>query len=200
MTDTFRIGKANLKELYVYHNGFTTGQIPTATAEVNRFVFAHDSEATTIQNDPRFSRRFATGAASTSADTGSMKSNPLPSAPRSNRCPLEYSTPQPAVGAPYIDGVRVQEQIGIYAQDQIRFGDGWIATLNGRCDKVSSSFDNRIDANLDREDDAFSWRLALMRQISDVTPYVTAGTYPQALDASTLTSQPETGQQIEVDL
>ena len=64
----------------------------------------------------------------------------------------------------------MQEQIGIYAQDQIRFGDGWIATLNGRCDKVSSSFDNRIGANLDREDDAFSWRLALIRQVGDFTP------------------------------
>ncbi|MBL3701728.1 hypothetical protein GI582_03355 [Sulfitobacter sp. BDSS02] len=85
MTDTFRVGQANLKELYVYPNGFTTGQIPTAGSQVNRFVFAHDSEATIIQNDPRLTRRFATGAASTPADTGSMKSNPLPSAPRSIR-------------------------------------------------------------------------------------------------------------------
>lgn len=36
----------------------------------------------------------------------------------------DYSTPQPTVGAPYIDGIRVQAQIGIYAQDQISFGDG----------------------------------------------------------------------------
>ncbi|MBL3701727.1 TonB-dependent receptor [Sulfitobacter sp. BDSS02] len=77
-----------------------------------------------------------------------------------------------------------------------------MATLKGRYDKVSSSFDNRIGANLDREDDAFSWRLVLMRQIGDFTPYVTVGTYfnPQALDASTLTSQAETGQQIEMGL
>ena len=209
MTDTFRIGQANLKELYVYPNGFTTGQVPTAGAQVNRFVFAHDSEATIVQNDLRFTRSFATGAATHEVLVGldarryrlDEKQSFALGTPLDPANP-DYSIAQPAVGAPYIDGVRVQEQIGIYAQDQIRFGDGWIATLNGRYDKVWSSFDNRIGANLDREDDAFSWRLALMRQVGDFTPYVTAGTYfnPQALDASTLTSEPETGQQVEIGL
>ena len=144
MTDTFRIRQAKLKELYDYPNGFTTtGQIPTAGAEVNRFVFAHDSEATTVQNDPRFTRSFATDAATHQVLLGldahryrlDEKQSFALGTPLNPVTP-DYRIPQPAVGAPYIDVVRVQEQIGIYAQDQIPFGDGWIATVNGRNDKV----------------------------------------------------------------
>ncbi|SFD78233.1 TonB-dependent siderophore receptor [Roseivivax sediminis] len=207
MTDTFRLGYADLEELYVYPNGFTSGQDPEAGAGVNRFVFAHDSYATIAQNDLRFTREVAAGGATHDLLVGlDMRRYRLDEAQSfAMGTPLDpddpdYGADQPQVGAPYIDGVRVQDQIGLYAQDQIRWGGGWIATVNARYDKVWSSFDNDIGEDLDREDDAFTWRLALARQFGSVTPYATVGTYfnPQALDAASSDAEPEEGRQVEV--
>lgn len=209
MSNTFRFGFADVEETYAYPYGFTSGQVPTPGANVNRLVFAHNSYATIFQNDLNFSREFGLGGSRHQVLLGvdarrykldeqqaSETGTPLsPTAP-------DYSIAQPAVGAPYIDGVRTQEQIGIYAQDQIRFGDGWIATINGRYDKVYSKFDNRSGADLSRTDDAFSGRVALSKKIGDFTPYATAGTYfnPQALALESVNADPETGRQIEVGL
>lgn len=209
MANTFRIGYADLEETYAYPNGFTSGQVPTAGADVSRVVFAHDSYATILQNDLNFSQDFQLGGATHEIllgldarryelDEQQQFVFGTPLAPVNPN----YGTAQPAVGAPYIDGVRTQEQVGIYAQNQIKWGDGWIATLNGRYDRVYSSFDDRIGANLSRTDDAFSGRVALSKKIGDFTPYATAGTYfnPQALSLESANADPETGRQVEIGL
>ncbi|SFQ52534.1 iron complex outermembrane recepter protein [Roseivivax halotolerans] len=207
MTDTFRLGYADLEELYVYPNGFTSGQVPSATADVNRFVFAHDSYATIAQNDLRFTRQIETGGATHDLLVGlDMRRYRLDEEQAfALGTPLDpddpsYDADQPEVGAPYIDGVRVQDQVGLYAQDQIRWGSGWIGTVNARYDKVWSSFEDELGPDLDREDEAFTWRLALAREFGTVTPYATVGTYfnPQALSADSRDAEPEEGRQIEV--
>lgn len=207
LTDTFRLGRADVEETYLYANGFTSGQVPTEDADVNRFVFTHDSEATIAQNDLRLTREVNTGAVSHNLLLGLDArryqldeqqafafGTPLdPTNP-------DYSQVQPEIGAPYIDGVRTQDQIGLYAQDQLRFGN-WITTLNARYDWVWSEFDNRIGVDLDRRDEAFTGRVALAYDFGSVTPYVTAGTYfnPQSLDVAVAEdADPETGRQVEV--
>ncbi|MFE3838606.1 TonB-dependent siderophore receptor [Pseudogemmobacter sonorensis] len=209
MTDTFRAGFSDLQELYLYPNGFTTGQVPDATADVNRFVFGHDSYATILQNDLRFAREF---------DNGSIRHKVLLGIDaRQYRLdqeqafafgtPLDpvnpdYSVTQPAVGAPYIDNISTQRQLGLYAQDQIEWGDGWIATVNGRFDVVWSDVEDHLGTDLKRRDDAFTGRIALARKTGDVTAYATLGTYfnPQTLSASSLLADPETGHQAEIGL
>ncbi|MFX0547187.1 TonB-dependent siderophore receptor [Roseovarius sp. S1116L3] len=207
MSNTFRFGYADLEETYAYPNGFTSGQVPTPGADVARFVFAHDSYATILQNDLNFSQDFALGGATHSVLLGvDARRYELDEQQQfAFGTPLDpvfpdYTVAQPAVGAPYIDGVRTQEQVGIYAQDQIKWGGGWIATINGRYDRVYSNFDNRIGADLSRTDDAFSGRVALSKQIGDFTPYATAGTYfnPQALSPTSANADPETGRQYEI--
>ncbi|WP_177177923.1 TonB-dependent siderophore receptor [Citreimonas salinaria] len=211
MTDTIRLGYADIEELYVYPYGFTNGsttvQVPDATADVNRFVFAHDSYATVAQNDLRFTREVATSGVTHDLLVGlDMRRYRLDEEQSfAVGTPLDPEDPdyddQPAPSFTYIDGVRVQDQIGLYAQDQVRWGDGWIGTVNARYDTVWSSFDDqRGGPDLDRQDDAFTWRLALAREIGSVTPYATVGTYfnPQALDAASEDGDPETGRQVEV--
>ena len=207
LTDTARLGRADIEETYLYANGYTTGQVPTGDADVTRFVFGHDSEATIAQNDLRLTRDVQTGPVSHSLLFGlDMHRYELDESQRFafgtalDPTGTDYGVSQPDLGAPYIDGVRVQKQVGLYAQDQLRFGDGWIATLNGRYDRVWSSFDNRIGDDLDRTDDALSGRVALARQIGNVTPYATAGTYfnPQTLSDASLDADPETGRQFEL--
>lgn len=214
LTDTFRLGRADVEETYLYPNGFTSyssGQVPTEDADVSRIVFAHDSEASVAQNDLRLNREVVTGAVTHDillgldmrryrldetqfSPAGYARGEPLdPTDP-------EYGTDQPALTYAYADGVRTQDQVGLYAQDQLRFGN-WITTLNARYDWVWSEFDNRIGDDLDRKDEAFSGRVALAYDIGNVVPYVTAGTYfnPQSLDgADAENADPETGRQVEV--
>ena len=213
MVDTFRVGRADIQELYLYPYGFTDGagaiQVPGATSDVNRYVFAHDSKATILQNDLRFTREF---------DNGSVRHTVLFGLDaRQYRLdqeqafavgtPLDpvnpdYSVAQPTALFTYIDNISTQKQLGLYAQDQIEWGDGWIATVNGRFDVVWSDVEDHLGSDLDRRDDAFTWRLALAKRIGDVTPYVTVGTYfnPQTLSQSSLLADPETGHQAEVGL
>ena len=207
LTDTFRLGRAEISETYLYANGFTSGQVPTAATEVNRFVFAHDSEATIAQNDLRLTREVTTGAVSHDLLLGLDarryqldEQQAFAFGKALDPTDPDYSVVQPEVGDPYIDGIRTQEQVGVYAQDQLRFGN-WITTLNARYDWVWSDVDNRIGDDLDRKDEAFSGRVALAYDFGNVVPYVTAGTYfnPQSLDvAAAEDADPETGRQVEV--
>ena len=45
----------------------------------------------------------------------------------------------------YLNQDLTQKQLGFYAQDQMRFGDGWLVTLNGRYDRGWLEADNRPD-------------------------------------------------------
>ncbi|TGT79104.1 TonB-dependent receptor, partial [Mesorhizobium sp. M8A.F.Ca.ET.161.01.1.1] len=80
----------------------------------------------------------------------------------------------------YADNIVTQQQIGIYAQDQLRFGDGWLVTLNGRYDYVDTELNNRLPTGLSRRsnDDALSGRAGLAYEFDNgLTPYVSAATF-----------------------
>lgn len=96
----------------------------------------------------------------------------------------------PVYGLPIVDpGINFEKkdallkQTGVYAQDQIKFGDGWIATLAGRHDWAD--IDTRTDdimfgsgvTKQHNEDRAFSGRAGLSYVFaSGLAPYVSVST------------------------
>ncbi|WP_104666345.1 TonB-dependent siderophore receptor [Ensifer adhaerens] len=120
-----------------------------------------------------------------------------------------YGAPQPA-NAIYINQVITQQQIGVYAQDQIRFGDGWLATLNGRYDYVDTGTDNgptfwapTQNSSFDYSEGALSGRAGLAYEFDNgLTPYLSVATFFNPVVAVTATgnTKPEEGEQFEAGI
>lgn len=72
------------------------------------------------------------------------------------------------------DFTQVTNQIGFYAQDQIKIADRWVISLGGRQDHVRSTTDNRRLSNFTKKsDDAFSGRAGLSYLVGNGwAPYV----------------------------
>ncbi|WP_457587535.1 TonB-dependent siderophore receptor [Ensifer canadensis] len=131
-----------------------------------------------------------------------------PATPISATDPI-YGAPQPA-NATYINQVVTQQQLGVYAQDQIRFGNGWLVTLNGRYDYVDTNTRNgptfwapTQDNTFSYNEGAFSGRAGLAYEFDNgVTPYVSVATFFNPIVAVTATgnTKPQEGEQFEVGL
>jgi iron complex outermembrane recepter protein len=92
-----------------------------------------------------------------------------------------YGVPQ---GEPfqYLDQDLTQQQVGIYLQDQIRFGKGWLVTLNGRFDYVDTEAVSPptldFSPSFTSNDSALSGRAGLAYEFENgFTPYVSAATF-----------------------
>lgn len=127
------------------------------------------------------------------------------------------SATDPVYGVPqnpnfvYLDQVVRQQQIGLYVQDQIRFGDGWLVTLNGRYDYVDTVSKAAVGTSFDSNDGALSGRAGLAYEFDNgVTPYVSVATFFSPLVGTRTTDpsdplnpaklaalQPEEGHQYE---
>jgi iron complex outermembrane receptor protein len=112
-----------------------------------------------------------------------------------------YGLPQRPNG-PLYDEVVTMNQLGFYAQDQIRFADGWILTLNGRYDYVHTDLDNHLaPANSFKSDEgAWSGRAGIGYEFeSGLTPYVSVSTFfnPLVGTGSAGPLKPEEGEQFE---
>jgi len=95
-------------------------------------------------------------------------------------------------------------QLGFYAQDQIRFGE-WIATLNGRYDHVTTKSTDKVGAaNFSDDTGEFSGRLGLGYEFANgITPYVAVSRSFNPVIGSDFfgeSFEPETGRQYEVGL
>ncbi|RYI99336.1 MAG: TonB-dependent receptor, partial [Acetobacteraceae bacterium] len=100
---------------------------------------------------------------------------------------------------------QMQQQLGLYAQDQIRL-DNWILTLNGRQDWADTGTTNTVTrTNSTQRDTAFTGRAALLHAFeSGISPYVAystsflpaIGTYAPARGGGAF--QPTTGEQVEL--
>lgn len=92
-------------------------------------------------------------------------------------------------------------QVGAYVQDQIKFGGGWVATLNGRFDYLESEVDDRLgtgDAELN--DTAWSGRAGIAYEFENgVTPYASVATFfsPLVGTGADGALKPEEGEQYE---
>jgi iron complex outermembrane receptor protein len=93
-------------------------------------------------------------------------------------------------------------QIGLYAQDQIKFADRWVLTLGGRQDHVRSVTDDHLNAAVTKQsDDAFSGRAGLTYLVGNGwAPYVgyTESFLPvSGADADNNPFKPMRGKQVE---
>lgn len=179
-----RYGTVSLQEDGLYSNGVFTG------TKMQRYRWAHDTRANTFTVDNQLEGKIDTGAfehtlllgadyrwyrhgASTfynaSADAAFFPGT-TPSIDILN--PIYGGVYGPPALGP--ETKTTLNQFGVYAQDQIRFGDGWLMTLNGRYDLVSTKLDT---SNIKRDDNEFTGRAALAYEFAGgVTPYVSYST------------------------
>lgn len=99
------------------------------------------------------------------------------------------------------------QQLGLYLQDQIRFAQGWTATLGGRWDQVRINVNDHLDAaaSTSSRQSALTGRAGLVYQAANGwAPYVSYATsFEPQLERDPLTKKlfkPETAQQYEMGI
>lgn len=214
-----RYGHLNKHEIGPYTYGYydpATGigylEEPTsADAYLQRIGFEGSSKVDTFVIDNRLNGEFDTGALKHDLTIGmdykfyrldhvqKWPTWPESATPISVIDPV-YGRPQPVNGT-QIDEVLTQQQLGLYAQDQIHFGSGWVATLNGRYDFVNTEVEDRLGTDSYESDDgALSGRAGLAYEFANgLTPYASAATFfnPQVGITSGDALKPEEGFQLE---
>lgn len=207
-----RYGAASVEESLLYPFGWRNGDPNTGLLE--RINFGHDTMINTFLIDNQLEAKVRTGALAhtflfgadykffkidqTQASTSSF---PGGTAQPINPFDPVYGLPQGTRGT-YIDQDLTQEQYGVYLQDQIRFGGGWIVTLNGRYDWVDTELDNHISGvGTTGDDGEASGRAGIGYTFANgLTPYVSASTFFNptiGTDATGALFKPQTGQQYE---
>jgi iron complex outermembrane recepter protein len=175
-------------------------------ARFNRFNSEGDTKVDTFALDNRVNGTFETGGFEHDLTVGlDLKYFRLDHVQAfSGATPIDvidpiYGVPQPPTGV-YLDQVLTQRQVGVYLQDQVRFGDGFIATLNGRYDWVRTESDAVVGYSYAASDSAASGRAGLAYEFANgLTPYVSASTFftPIVAGSATAPIKPEEGYQVE---
>ncbi len=107
---------------------------------------------------------------------------------------------------PYVDARIKLAQTGLYLQDQIKWGERWVATLGGRYDRAKTDTQNHLDASHTQQSDGkFSGRAGLVYlapegwapYLSYSESFVPTGTVNPATGQP---FDPETGRQVEAGL
>lgn len=174
-----RYANVSLKEDGLYGSSITGTQL-------NRFRFAHDTDVGLFAVDNQLEGTIATGGVEHNVLLGldyrhyaidQTQGSGFPATPIDLFNPI-YGASQPDA-ATYLDQEMKRDQVGIYAQDQIKFGDGWIVTLNGRYDFVSTELKNIGPpvSTADSDEGEFTYRAALAYEFANgVTPYLSYST------------------------
>lgn len=195
-TQNARYANLHKHEKYPYTYGYVGGAPTGPDYLLNRIGFEATSKVDSFSIDNRTETDFDHGATTHTFLAGlDYKYYRLDhiqaccgATPISATNPV-YGTPQGA-NFVYLDQIVTQQQIGLYAQDQIRFGDGWLVTLNGRYDYVDTKSDAAIGTSYESNDGAFSGRAGLAYEFDNgLTPYVSAATFFNPL-VGTGTSDP----------
>lgn len=116
-----------------------------------------------------------------------------------------YGMAVPTPRTPMADFTQKMDQIGLYAQDQIRFGDRWVATLGGRQDHVKTTTDNRLSAQrTTQSDDAFSGRIGVNYLLgggwSPYASYAESFLPTSGVDINNNPFKPSRGKQVEMGI
>ncbi|MAY61102.1 MAG: TonB-dependent siderophore receptor [Rhizobiales bacterium] len=214
-----RLAATNVREINVYANGWSFIGGPTDLARIN---FDHDTSATSFLIDNHLEWKVETGAVEHRLLAGfDYKYYNIDQVQSSGLYDPAYDNPidafDPVYGTPltprvsYLDQDLTQKQLGIYAQDQLRFGGGWLLTLGGRYDWVETDADNRPNyysadpADFKADKGAASGRAGLAYEFANgVTPYVSAATFfNPVLETNAVTGElfdPEDGVQYEAGI
>ncbi len=207
-----RYGHSSVKEHSLYAFGYASGPFgfaeqPDLTDNLSRIDFEHDTTVNNFLIDNQLEGVVNTGAIEHTLLFGAeykyfnidQVQTSGSGTPISAGDPV-HGAPQAPLGAPYIDQVLKQHQVGIYAQDQLRFGDGWLVTLNGRYDYVDTDATG-LPAYKGNEGRA-SGRVGIAYDFANgITPYASIATFfsPEIGVTRNLEFfKPETGQQYEV--
>ncbi|MGQ9364881.1 TonB-dependent siderophore receptor [Azospirillum sp. ST 5-10] len=211
-TTTFRQNTrytyADIHEVSIYpygYNGFSA--TPTDPDNLlSRINFEHQSEVNSFLIDNQLEKKVATGPVDHTFLVGvDYRYYRLDQVQLSGSA-TPISATDPVYGAvqgersPYIDQVLTLNQVGAYLQDQMRFGQGWIVTLNGRYDHVSTEADGNPE--YEGDDGKLSGRAGLAYEFANgITPYASVSTFFNPVLGSSAVAgvyKPETGHQVEV--
>lgn len=199
-----RFAAVSLEEDGLYGSGNLIGTM------LPRFRFGHDTDVNTFTVDNQLEGKIQTGALEHTLLFGLDyryynidHSQAFAGADPINVEDPAYGGSYGPLPPPYLDQDLSMNQIGIYAQDQIRFGGGWLATLNGRYDFASTDVDNRLAGGVDdkRDDGEFTGRVGLAYEFENgMTPYASYSTSfspTTSTDAAGALLGPDTAQQWE---
>ncbi|WP_313193955.1 TonB-dependent siderophore receptor [Shinella zoogloeoides] len=210
---------ADINEVNVYPNGWASAN------ELSRINFAHDTKAKSFLIDNQIEGTVNTGAFEHTLLGGLDYRSYNIDQKQYNNLFDPAANPidpwHPVYGGPLaarILGVNQEytaQQFGLYAQDQIRFGDGWLVTLNGRYDWSWLDRDSRQDyytatwgspvVDLSRSDGNWSGRAGVAYEFANgLTPYASVATFfNPTIGTDVYTGElfkPEEGVQYEVGL
>lgn len=206
LTSNLRYGHLNKYEHFVYP------YLWASATELNRINFEGDTSADTIGWDNRLENSFDLGGTEHKVMVGldyrlyridNIQNSVFGSGPIDVNNPV-YGQPQAAPSPLYNETVTMN-QLGFYAQDQVRFGDGWLVTLNGRYDVVHTDFNDKMPAGIsfDDTDGAWSGRAGLAYEFDNgFTPYASVATFFNPLVGRGLQGplKPEEGEQYEAGI
>ena len=210
---SLRYGGADIRETNVYPFGWATAD------ELTRIDWSHRSRISSLLADNQIEGKVETGAIEHTILAGidykyynidqEQASSAFGSTPTINPFDPIYGQPL-TPRLTYTNQDLTLESVGLYAQDQLRFGDGWLVTLNGRYDHYKlDTIDGPTDyaavtTRNERSGGALSGRAGLAYEFANgFTPYTSVATFfnPQVgtLADGTL-FEPEEGKQYEVGI
>jgi iron complex outermembrane receptor protein len=200
-----RYARLSLEEDGLYSDGSFTG------TSLGRYRWAHNTDVNTFTVDNQLEGTLQTGALEHRLLLGvdyrwyEHSASTLYDASVS---PIDILNPvygvsfgEPALGPA---NETTLNQVGLYAQDQVRFLNGWLLTLNGRYDFASTELDNATLADVESDAEEFTGRVGLAYEFANgLTPYVSYSTSFSptiTADGTGGLVPPETAQQWEAGL
>ncbi|MDE4172526.1 TonB-dependent siderophore receptor [Phaeobacter sp. PT47_59] len=203
-----RVGRADLEESYYYPFGYTGyATVPQdAAGTLSLIAFHHETETKTAQADLRYYGTVEAAGASHDLlfglDTRRYVIDEIQQSGFGSNTVVNPTAPgTPVLGVPYQDAETTQNQLGLYFQDQIKFGGGFITTFNLRHDWVETE---RVGTGaFTREDSETSGRAAIAYEFDNgLTPYLTYSSFfnPIILSPADGITKPESGDQWEAGL
>lgn len=206
-----RYARSNLHEISVYPFGyFFFSPTPTGpTYELSRINFEHRTSVESFTIDNQVQASIATGPLAHTVLAGvdyrlfnmdQVQASTFLGSTISATNPI-YGLPQGTRGV-YIDQQLQQQQLGVYLQDQVRFGDGFIVTVSGRSDWTS--LDAKGTPAYEGDESKLTGRAGIGYEFANgLVPYASVSTFFNPLIGSSPVAGfflPESGKQYEVGM
>ena len=179
-----RVAYSHLEEESLYPFGYGFAARPSVgNTQLSRIRFKHDTETFSFTTDNNLVGKFSTGGIDHTLLMGvdykmyyidEVQASSIGTSVDIHNPDLH--SPQPAT-VPYVDETSKLHQAGVFIQDQARFGGGFIATLNGRYDRMWLDGDSAFPGKVKRNEGKFSGRAGLGYEFENgIVPYVSVAT------------------------